>query len=95
LDYTTISFICMTVIKNIFGDGRTPVGWQDSERSWTMPGHDRPLHSTFVRPSRSSLHLVQGAHEKTVGCQRAIYPLHVSQMHLPAHDSARARTAHL
>ena len=26
LDYTTISFICMTVIKNIFGDGRTPVG---------------------------------------------------------------------
>lgn len=45
-------------------------------------------HGLAGRHSRSALHVVQNPHEKTPRRERPVHPLHLPQMHLPAHHEA-------
>ena len=56
-------------------------------------GHERRLRSALLRSPRTLVHVVQGPHEKTAGRQRTIYPLHLSEVHLPAYDATRAQAS--
>lgn len=71
--------------------GRLTRFWELSDNA----AHDSPsdnAHPFIHRDSRPPLHLVQGANEEEAGCQRAICPLHLPQMHLPAYDPAGPQT---
>lgn len=52
-------------------------------------GHDSRFRNLLRQSPGAPVHLVQGAHEETTGGQRTVYPLHLSEMHLPAHDATR------
>ncbi len=90
LHYTTISFICNAeefFLRTAGGSGRLT-------RFLTLmdnAGHERRLRSTFLRSPRPSLYVVQSAHEETARRQRAIYSLHLSEMHLPTHNATRVQ----
>lgn len=50
-----------------------------------MPHAIRPQHVPN-RVTRSPLHLVQSAHAEAPSGRQPVHPLHLPQMHLPAHD---------
>lgn len=52
-------------------------------------GYDSRFRNLLRQSPGAPVHLVQGAHEETTGGQRTVYPLHLSEMHLPAHDASR------